>query len=313
MVGSLGRVDDQRLHTFLFADLAGFTALTEAHGDQRAADLVADFCSRARELLPDYGAEEVKAIGDALMLRADDAGAGVRLARRLVDEVGGRHGFPGIRVGVHTGPAVERDSDWFGATVNTASRVADLAGADEVLVTRATIEAIGEPPEGLELSPRGSHRLRNLREPVELFAAGAPPGAEAERVMDPVCHMALDPEAASGSEEFAKQTYWFCSPACSEAFRANPRLYVGGRSPGADLRVSDSSREKATKVLGHAYTRGRISEDELEQRSAHALAARTRSELAAVLRDLPGYRRRRVAARWRRRARSMAPWRRRRD
>ena len=70
-------MDEARLHTFLFADLAGFTALTEAHGDEHAADLVAEFCSRVRALLPEHDAEEVKAIGDALMLRTGDATAGV--------------------------------------------------------------------------------------------------------------------------------------------------------------------------------------------------------------------------------------------
>jgi YHS domain-containing protein len=121
--------------------------------------------------------------------------------------------------------------------------------------------------------------------------------------------MALDPAAATAHEQFARHTYWFCSPACAEAFRHNPRLYVGARSPGADLRISDASRENATRILARAHARGRISDDELDERSAHALAARTRSELAAVLRDLPGYRRRRAAARWRRRVRSMLPWR----
>ena len=55
-------------------------------------------------------------------------------------------------MGVHTGPAVERERDWFGATVNVASRVADLADADEVLVTRATFEAVGDPASELRLT-----------------------------------------------------------------------------------------------------------------------------------------------------------------
>ena len=303
-------MDAGKHHTFLFADLAGFTALTEAHGDHVAADLVSEFCSRARALLPEHGAEEVKAIGDALMLRTAEATAGILLARQLVDDVGGRHGFPAIRVGVHTGPAVERERDWFGATVNVASRVADLADADEVLITRATVEAVGDPAPELRLTPRGSHRLRNVREPVEVFAAAsAATTAPVERAIDPVCRMAVETRGSHPSHQFGRRTYWFCSDACAEAFRHNPRLYVGARSPAADLRVSDTSRENATEILARAHARGRISDDELEQRNAHALAARTRSELAAVLRDLPGYRRRRAAARWRRRARSMLPWR----
>src|SRR5438128_875473 len=110
-------------HSFLFADLAGFTALTEAHGDELAADLVDAFCAQVRAVLPDYDAEEVKAIGDALMLRTSTAHAGVRLALRLVEELGGRHGFPALRVGLHTGPAVARGRGWLRAAVNVAAGV----------------------------------------------------------------------------------------------------------------------------------------------------------------------------------------------
>lgn len=244
-------MDQTRLHTFLFADLAGFTALTEAHGDEHAADLVAEFCSRVRALLPEHDAEEVKAIGDALMLRTGDATSGVRLARRLVDEVGGRHGFPGIRVGVHTGPAVERERDWFGATVNVASRVADLADADEVLITRATFDAVGDSAPELRLTPRGSHRLRNLREPVEVFAAASASTAAAavERAIDPVCRMAVDTRAPHPSHQLGRRTYWFCSDACADAFRRDPGQYAGRSRGSEDLRVSDASRERAIRLL----------------------------------------------------------------
>jgi adenylate cyclase len=70
--------------TFIFADLAGFTALTEAHGDEDAADLAADFFQSVRTLLPEYGATEIKAMGDELMIRAEDAGAAIRLALCIV-------------------------------------------------------------------------------------------------------------------------------------------------------------------------------------------------------------------------------------
>src|ERR1035437_8036008 len=63
--------------TFLFADLAGFTALTEAHGDEQAADLVAEFSREAASLLPRHAGEQVKAIGDALMLRVPGAGEAI--------------------------------------------------------------------------------------------------------------------------------------------------------------------------------------------------------------------------------------------
>jgi adenylate cyclase len=65
-------------------------------------------------------------------------------------------------VGLDTGPAVERNGDWFGATVNTASRVTAAAGADELLMTERTRNAAAGS--GLELTARGRHPLKGLPE-----------------------------------------------------------------------------------------------------------------------------------------------------
>src|SRR6266511_927086 len=111
--------------TFLFADLAGYTALTEAMGDESAADAAAEFCEYVRGLLAAHGAEEVKAIGDAVLLRVPDAASAARLAERIVCDYGARHRALGVAVGMHTGTAVQRGDDWFGSAVNVAARVAD--------------------------------------------------------------------------------------------------------------------------------------------------------------------------------------------
>ena len=149
-------------HTFLFADLAGFTALTEAMGDRDAAELAGEFCYAVRELLPEHRAQEVKAIGDALMIRGDQASEAIQLGLRVVHEVGGKHFFPTVRVGMHTGPAVERNGDWFGATVNVAARVSGIAAGGEVLVTEATREAAGDVRE-VDFHERGRRALRKSR------------------------------------------------------------------------------------------------------------------------------------------------------
>src|ERR687894_2474823 len=110
------------MQTFLFADLAGFTAMTEAHGDEVAADAVSEFCRGVRELLPEFDAEQVKSIGDAVMVRVPEASAAIDLAVRLIGEVGTRHGSLAVRVGVHTGPAVQRHRGWVGAPANPSGR-----------------------------------------------------------------------------------------------------------------------------------------------------------------------------------------------
>jgi class 3 adenylate cyclase len=127
------------------------------------------------ELLPQHGAEQVNTIGDALMIRAAGAAVAVRLAVRIVEGVGGRHRFPAVRVGLHTGPAVAREADWFGATVNVASRVADAAAAGEVLFTDATRLAAADV-EGLEFSYWDLARFKDVRQPVDLWAAAPPWG-----------------------------------------------------------------------------------------------------------------------------------------
>jgi class 3 adenylate cyclase/YHS domain-containing protein len=213
-------------HTFLFADLAGFTALTEAHGDRQAADVAAEFSTAVRRLLSSHAAEEVKAIGDALMIRGRDPTAAIRLGLDVVDDVGRQHGFPAVRVGMNTGQAVERDGDWFGATVNIAARVSGLASGGEVLLTEATKAAAGELS-SVHLHERGRQALKNIGEPVLLFAAVR----EGERdsgglPIDPVCRMAVDPEHGAGRLSFEGVEYHFCSLECAGAFAADPPRYT---------------------------------------------------------------------------------------
>jgi len=89
--------------TFLFADIAGFTALTEAHGDEQALQLVEEFAKAVRVELPRVGGEHVKTVGDALMLRVPDPGDAVRLALWITRNAMGGHQAPSVRVGGNYG------------------------------------------------------------------------------------------------------------------------------------------------------------------------------------------------------------------
>ena len=280
------------MQTFVFADLAGYTALTEAHGDERAADAAADFCHAVRAVMDDYGAEEVKTIGDALLLRVPDAGQAIHLAARLVGDYGARDRSLGVRVGMHTGVAVCRDGDWFGAAVNIASRIADQAHAGEVLLSAQTrAEADGTVLPG-QLRPRGHRRLRNLSEPVEVFALIPEDLADRQLPIDPVCRMAVEPALAADHAVYRGVEYHFCSEGCAEAFRRAPERYTGRRSHRAMLLVSDDARDQAARRLARAYAKGRIDADDLEDRTELVWSARTRADLEAVTHDLPRRRRR---------------------
>jgi adenylate cyclase len=212
--------------TFLFADLSGFTALTEAHGDEQAADLVGGFCGAVRRLLAAHQAQEVKTIGDALMLRSADAAAAIRLGLCIVQDVGAQHGFPLVRVGMHTGPAVERGGDWFGAAVNLAARVSAAAAGGEALVTAATRDAAGELA-GMELRERGRWTFRNVTEPVPVYAAVRQGAQSAAGLpIDPVCRMAVDPWHSAGRLTHQGVEYCFCSLGCAGTFAQHPARYT---------------------------------------------------------------------------------------
>jgi adenylate cyclase len=212
---------------FVFADLAGYTALTEAHGDEHAADEAAAFCDAVRGLLGRYQAEEVKAIGDALLLRVAEPAQALHLAARIVGDLGGRDRSLGVRIGMHTGTALRRGDDWFGSAVNVASRVADLACAGEVLMTSATRDAVARALLPGQLRSRGEHELKNLRDPVTVFEL-IPEGEDHEDALpvDPVCRMVIDPASAADDISHHEVTYYFCSGECAEAFRERPERYA---------------------------------------------------------------------------------------
>jgi adenylate cyclase len=211
--------------TFVFADIAGFTALTEAHGDEQAASLVADFCAAVRGELPPGGAH-VKTIGDALMLRVPDPGEAVLLGLKITQGLMRGHGAPAVRVGLHHGNAIERDGDYFGATVNLAARVSGLASGGEVLLTGKTA-ALAPQLGGVFYESRGREVLRNVREPVEIFAAmRKSESTQGELPVDPVCRMAVDPDRAAGRLRHEGAVYFFCTLACAGEFAREPERFV---------------------------------------------------------------------------------------
>ena len=210
----------------MFADLAGFTALTEAHGDDDAADLAVDFARRVRDKVASRDGELVKTIGDAVMVRMDAAASAVALGLEIVGGLMADHGEPMVRVGMHTGPASERDGDFFGASVNLAARIAAFAGGGQVVLSAAARDAAGSI-EGARFVPLGTRRLRNASEPVGLYAAMRhPAAAQLTQMIDPVCRMAIAPGREARRITLAETEYVFCSDACADRFAADPSVYT---------------------------------------------------------------------------------------
>lgn len=213
-------------HTFLLADLASFTALTDTRAEKEPADLARDVIAAVRDLLGEYAAEEIKIVGDELMLRSDDAATAVRLALRIIEDVGAQHGLPLIRAGLSTGPAID-------ATSNLAARVACLAGGGEVLVTEST-RAVALELREVEWQPRGPHPFDGVAEPVEIFAAMHSRRVAAGLPVDPVCGTAIEQGRAAGQLVHGGASFSFCSLRCAAAFASNPDSYANSAASSRD-------------------------------------------------------------------------------
>jgi adenylate cyclase len=209
--------------TFGFVDLAGFTALTEAHGDVQAVEMLDRF-GRIVQTSVEPAGELVKTIGDAVMLTWSDPGAAVEGVERLFAACLAVAGLPLPRAGLHHGTAIERDGDYIGAAVNLAARVTDQAHGGQVLVT--DVVAVVARAQGFLTVSLGPIELRNVTAPVELFELrlGATTGST---VIDPVCRMQVALADAAGVLRHGGADYWFCSFRCAAAFATQPDRYVG--------------------------------------------------------------------------------------
>jgi adenylate cyclase len=147
-----------------FADLAGYTRMTEELGDEHAVGVVERFVGEVEHTLPD-DARIIKTIGDEVMVVSSDPGALVDWAVGF-QELHATRPLP--RIGIHYGEVLYRDGDYYGREVNLAARVSARSGGGEVLVTRPIVDAAGPH---LEFEHIGEVRLKGFSDPTELFLA----------------------------------------------------------------------------------------------------------------------------------------------
>lgn len=165
-----------RLVTIAFADLVGFTRLGEAVPPEDLEKLAHRLADLAREVA-EPPVRYVKSIGDEVMFVSTDPVAMLDAVLDLLDATEADEDFPRLRVGLATGMAVSRAGDWFGNSVNLASRVTGAARPGAVLVSESTREAIGEAGQ-FDWSFAGARRLKNIKDDVKLFRARRAGGTE---------------------------------------------------------------------------------------------------------------------------------------
>jgi adenylate cyclase len=151
-----------------FLDLTGYTALAEERGDEAAAEVAADLAGVVQDSASAYGGRPVKWLGDGVMFHFADPGRAILSSLDLVERTEHAISVP-ARIGINAGAVIAQEGDYFGRTVNVASRIADYASPREVLVSEEARQSADVDKVEFELV--GDVPLKGVSRPVRLHRA----------------------------------------------------------------------------------------------------------------------------------------------
>lgn len=135
----------ERPPAICFLDITGYTRLTEERGDEAAAELAGTLSRMVQRTSRYQGGKPVKWLGDGVMFYFPEPGPGVLAALDMVEGVASA-GLPPAHVGLHAGPVLFQDGDYFGRTVNVAARIAEYARPGEVVVSQEVVDVTDATP-----------------------------------------------------------------------------------------------------------------------------------------------------------------------
>ena len=153
--------EDERRAVVGFADLVGFTALSQQVSDHELAAVLERFEALAYDLVAEGGGRVVKMIGDEVMFTTDDVDAGLEIALRLAERLREADDIPDVRVGLAEGELLTREGDLYGAVVNLAHRIVAIAYPGAVVVSDDVRRAAGDDEEH-RWQPLRTHVLKDI-------------------------------------------------------------------------------------------------------------------------------------------------------
>ena len=230
--------------TVVFADLVGSTGIFERLGDETAGRFVTQLTGALSKTFEQHSGRVVKLLGDGLFVvfpaESDALAACVAIQKRLQEKpvyAGGTGNPVQMQMGIEAGEVVEIDGDCYGDAVNSAARLADLAGAEQILTTQRVRGALA-PAEQAQLRSLGPMYLRGKSEVTEVFRADW----QADRDVDAtVMGVSMFKAGKDGMLEISS---------LGQTLRLDPRgeKLTLGRAATASLSVNDSrvSRVHAT-------------------------------------------------------------------
>jgi adenylate cyclase len=151
LAAAVGRIEamgakDEDLHTIDvsvgFADLVSFTALSNTLDRDEIGDLVEVFESRCQDVVARYGGRIIKSLGDSVLFVTNTAEEAVGVAEGIINVIGRDPKMPDVRLGLASGPVVQRLGDIFGPPVNMAARLTQVARRNRLIVDQNTADLL---------------------------------------------------------------------------------------------------------------------------------------------------------------------------
>jgi adenylate cyclase len=161
----------QSVPAICFLDITGYPQLTEQQGDDVAVELAEMVGGIVRRVSARFAGKPTKWLGDGVMLYYPDPASGVVAALEITEELA-RAGLPPVHVGIHAGPVLFQEGDYYGRTVNLASRIANYAGPGDVMASQAIVDCAGSV--SVSFSEVGPVELKGVKGEVRLFRAARP-------------------------------------------------------------------------------------------------------------------------------------------
>jgi adenylate cyclase len=162
------RREPRQVEACAFADLSGYTRLTEEAGDEVAAQVSVKLAALVNQVASQHAGAVVKMLGDGVLFHFKEPQDAVRASLEILDRVRPA-GLPPAHVGVNAGPMIYEEGDYFGRTVNIGARIASQAGPDQVFLGGDVLRHI--EPDGFRIVEAGVFELKGIEEPVTLYEA----------------------------------------------------------------------------------------------------------------------------------------------
>jgi adenylate cyclase len=202
----------------MMADLSGYTALTEIHGANSAVSIIDKYHTLVKKSL--VGSSHLhERVGDEMIIVANTAEDLAYTATFLFERAYEENHFLPLHAGLHYGPIVKKDGDYFGTTINTASRITSVAEKGCMV---CSAEFLNQLPEGhpYVTKTRGVHTFKNLLKQVELFEMSCCIDYMSRKyVIDPICHMLICSPATAPQLQYNEEDHYFCSDHCLKMYR----------------------------------------------------------------------------------------------